>query len=162
MNGRYQSVSRCDGVQKKALNLDIYRTPFLFKLPDNKERYRTFLGAILSVLTIIAVLAYGGYKFLVLFDYADYKVQAAVSENFYDLMDSFESPKGFNIAAGVTRYDSTAEVVEDPDYGTVKFYLKSYGLGEPGIAFDELPTRMCEPASDFNDVDGSNPSASFF
>ena len=157
-----QRMSGCDRIQKKTVALDLYRTPFLFLLPDSAEQYRTFLGAILSVLTLIALLVYGSYKFLVLLDLTDYKVQTAISETYYDFMEGLPSTQGFNVAAAITTYDGSSEVVEDPDYGEVKFYIKSFGLGEPGVIFDELPVRICDPATDFNYADDNNPGATFY
>ena len=44
------------------LGLDIYRMPFRLLLPDDNGMYRTFLGTVLSVLTLIMVITYGGFK----------------------------------------------------------------------------------------------------
>ena len=60
---------------------------------------------------------------------------------------------GFKVAAGVTTYNGNSGLIEDPEIGTVKFYLKYYGhpeLGE-GFGFHELKSDYCDPDKDFND-----------
>ena len=52
----------CIAIQTKALSLDIYRQPFLFFMPDEKPMYRTLLGAVLSLVTILVMLAMGIVK----------------------------------------------------------------------------------------------------
>ena len=45
---------------------------------------------------------------------------------------------------GITAYDSNAEPIEDPSYGVLKPYYKSWGIKEGGgVDFEELPIRNC-------------------
>ena len=69
----------------------------------------------------------------------------AVQENFFDLEDSFGEKDGFRVAAAITSYDSSPDVVEDPDYGTLKFMMKSFGYDRPGVNFDDLASELCGP-----------------
>ena len=49
------------------------------------------------------------------------------------------------IAFALTAYDNEREPIEDPSFGTIKAYYKTWGLDESvqGIAFEEVPTTMC-------------------
>lgn len=57
------------------LNFDLYREPFNLVLPDGKTQYRTLLGSILSIITIVVVMSYGSIKMASMVNYSDYKVQ---------------------------------------------------------------------------------------
>ena len=55
-----------------------------------------------------------------------------------------KSSQNFQIAFALTNYDSNPDPIEDPDYGVVKAYLKSWGnTGDSGVNFIELSTRFC-------------------
>ena len=64
----------CDRYYKRALTLDIYRTPFKFLFFDGNENYRTFLGTILSLLTVITILSYGLVKVIQVFSAEEFEV----------------------------------------------------------------------------------------
>ena len=53
---------KCDYVQGKALHLDLYKRPFTFNLPDGASMYRTFIGSVLSIATIILITCYAYLK----------------------------------------------------------------------------------------------------
>ena len=53
------------------------------------------------------------------------------------------------MAAAIVNFDDLSISNEDPEIGTVKFYLKKWGdQSQQGITFEEIPSRSCE-ASDF-------------
>ena len=52
-------IERC---QKATLKFDLYKQPFRLLLPDEKDEYRTFVGAMLTIVTVITVVVYGGLK----------------------------------------------------------------------------------------------------
>ena len=80
-------------------------------------------------------------------------------ENFFDVEDRISSVEGFAIASAVTKYDGSSEVVEQPEMGTIQFYLKKWGdvddSGKEEFRFERLPTKQCK-TDDFNDVEGKN------
>ena len=114
----------CDSLQEKALFIDLYRRPFLFLLPDKVPSYRTLLGSVLTVFTVLLISGYAFYKFIRLEALKDYKINNATHEQFYDSSFSFSQIDGFQIAAAVTRYNSDVSDIEDPEIGVVKIYLK--------------------------------------
>ena len=58
-------------------------------MPDHRDRYRTILGAFLSILTFTLILAYGAYKMSDLIEYKDFKLLKFEKENFYDMRAPF-------------------------------------------------------------------------
>ena len=128
-------------------------------MPDHRDRYRTLLGSFLSIITLILVLAYGGYKFTDLMEYNDYRLMKVEQENFYDMRDPFGSPDGFMLALGVTDYTSNKEPVEDPEIGIMKLIKKTWDAtdldGGGALSFAEIPTRTCT-AEDFFDKSKSS------
>ena len=66
-------------------------------------------------------------------------------DSFFTTDDEFSYDKGFMIAFGITAYDDNREHIEDPTYGTIKAYYKTWGLNEQKqtVDFVELPTSMC-------------------
>ena len=59
-----ESLGACDSMQKKALFIDLYRRPFLFMMPDKVPSYRTLLGSMLSIFTLVLILSYATFKFV--------------------------------------------------------------------------------------------------
>ena len=47
---------------RRALTLDIYKQPMKLQMPDQRDAYRTIVGAVFSCLTVLVVLAYSGLK----------------------------------------------------------------------------------------------------
>ena len=65
------------------------------------------------------------------------------------MKNTFGFENGYSIAAGITAWDDGTGVTEDPSYGQVKIYLKSWGqLSRYDELFHELETRACT-ADDF-------------
>lgn len=163
-NDPYGKLSRYERMQEKTLQLDMYRKPFLFLLPDHNEQYRTFLGSILSLITFLIMGFYSVYKIMTLFAITDYRIMKATSENYFDVLPGFSERDGFSIAAAVTAYDGSPEPIEDPEIGTLKIYLKYWGHPQFGedFGFKELKTELCDPARDFNNLEGTVSTAPFY
>ena len=117
-------MSFCDRVQQHALIFDFYRRPFNFILPDNSSTYRSLLGSMLSIITIISLLTYATVKLVQLSLMEDFKINMIEKENSYGSDFTFTQEEGFNVAVAVTAYDSNPESIEDPSIGQLKFYLK--------------------------------------
>ena len=60
--------------KRAILNLDIHKRPFTMLIPGGEEHYKTFLGSIVSVITILIMLFYGTFNFLKLVNREDYNV----------------------------------------------------------------------------------------
>ena len=70
-----QHIEKLDGCElgcTSILAIDLYHKPFRFLMPDHRESYRTFLGALLSVFTVMIILGYGTYKLSNMVSYDGY------------------------------------------------------------------------------------------
>ena len=105
------------------LALDLYRQPFHLQLPDGQNEYRTRLGAVLSILTIVLLLAYGIYKTVSLIGLS-YEIMLTTLDYEYGYEDGLSQANGFCIAAGVSSYDGKDFSIEDETIGEVVIYMK--------------------------------------
>ena len=67
----------------------MYPQPLRLILPDGSDTYKSFLGSMLSLLTIITLAFYSIFKLSVLISYSDYKIQVSDLENYYVAENSF-------------------------------------------------------------------------
>ena len=63
-NYRQSGGSARTSVLNQLLRFDMYRQPFLFLMPDHEPSYRSCVGTVLSILTLILVTSYSTYKFI--------------------------------------------------------------------------------------------------
>ena len=158
-----QQLSGCERLQQTVLSVDMYKQPFQFILPDGRSKYRSFVGAVLSIITLLTVLTYFVYKLNVIINFNDFDVQISDFEQYYDTDDVFSHENGLMIAGGFVNYDGKKQRVEDPSIATIKFYQKSFNSTDPtmdGVKFKEIKTRFCE-LDDF-DQDGKNEKSKFY
>ena len=143
--------------------LDVYRQNFGLLLPDGYHQYRSFIGAILSVMTLVTITLYATFQVEQLINLENYKVQLHTLENEYATNATFGAANGFAVAAAVTSFDGSSVDITDPEIGEIKFYLKHWDVEKPenSVYFEELENRICTE-QDFNDVDDSNSDVSNF
>ena len=150
----FANLNGFEKCQKGTLKLDLYKQPFRLLLPDEKDEYRTFAGALLTVITVIIVLVYAGFKLQTLLDYKDYKVQQKVFDDYYNVEIPLTPDDGLMIAAAVTRFEQVP-----PDIGALNFYRKQYSPNTD-LNITRLESRPCT-RDDFN-VNGDNPDSKYF
>ena len=79
--------------------------------------------------------------------FAEPQIMVSVRDSFLDTDFEFTTDDGLMLAFGITAYDDNQEPIEDPSYGTLKAYYKSWGIkGTSGVDFEELPSEMCSRA----------------
>ena len=160
-----QVFGRADRCQQGMLRLDLYKQPFRLLLPDGKNEYRTFVGATLSLFTVVIVLIYGSFKIQQLVDLEDYKVQLRQEDDAFGETEKFGFDEGFVVAAGILsafEWEDESTPVEEvpPEIGAFGFYIKHFSQ-EAGLHWTKVPTRPCT-AKDFDfDPDESNPDSLF-
>ena len=49
---------------------------------------------------------------------------------YFDTDHEFNSDKGLQFAFGITAYDDNRNPIEEPEYGTLKPYYKSWGIND--------------------------------
>lgn len=85
----------------------------------------------LSLLTIVAIITFAGFKMSALVNFDEYKVQLRLLSNYYNETEALGKANGFMIAASLTSYDGSADVNEDPTIGSLIFRWKRWNLLEP-------------------------------
>ena len=102
-----------------------------------ETEYRTFAGAILTILSIFGVIVYAGMKLDILFNFDDYKVQKRVSQYFYAEDEPFTADQDFMVAA-IMIDGATDQHVEIPaNIGSLKFYRKQWADNVP-LSFEKI------------------------
>ena len=99
----------------------MYKQPFRLLLPDEKDEYRTFAGAILTICSIFVVMIYAGFKISTLLSYSEYKVQIRTFQDHYSDLEKFGAADGLAVAAGM-KLDPGDRI--PPSYGEIKFYRR--------------------------------------
>ena len=99
-----QSKSSCSRVKDKALIVDMYGNSFSFMLPGGQKKYKSLVGSILTVLTVLGVILYTVYKTAFVFDDSANNVTKTFSYGHYnELPDStFSTANGLKIAIGIS------------------------------------------------------------
>ena len=146
------------------LGFDLYKQPFRLLLPDGKNEYRTFVGATLSLFTIVIVLIYGSFKIQQLVDLEDYKVQLREEDDAFKDNEKFGFDDGFAVAAGIVSaddYEGDTKVKDvPPEIGAFGFYIKHFNQ-EDGLFWTKVPSRYCTEKDFDTDPENPNPDSIF-
>ena len=110
-----QKETACNKFKTKSLSLDLYRRPFYFLMPDHRETYNTWMGSVLSLLTIVIVFTYAAYQMIILVSLDQYNVETTFQENFFSANSTLDQP--FKVAAALTGWDGSQEPMDEPEYG---------------------------------------------
>ena len=80
-----------------------------------------------------------------LVDYGDNIIMMSLRDNYFSTNFEMTSDEGLMLAFGITTYDDEDyEQVDEPDYGELKAYYKTWGLKDAqGVEFTEIPTTQC-------------------
>ena len=130
------------------MRIDLFAQPFRFLLPDREDKYRSCLGAVLSLITLVLLIGYALYKIQELTVNQEYSIQIHDKKLYYDAADAFTfEDNGFVMAAAITAYDGSPDDITDPEVSEVKFYRKTFD--KDSIEFTELPTVPCKDITSF-------------
>ena len=113
---------------------------------------------------MLVIGAYLSYRITVLVMLEEYQILHSTQEAHFDDLKGFAHDDGFKVAAGVINYDGSEVPIEDPEIGTLKFYIKHFTNAdfEGNLGFHVLESDYCDPAKDFNDAEGSRPESGFY
>ena len=89
------------------------------------------------------VLVYGSFKFRQLINTEEYNVTESNQFDYFDEWSEFGHANKFGLAAGLIAWDRDGKILEDPTFGILKFYRKSWTIDSIGEPFVELPTHYC-------------------
>ena len=80
-------------------------------------------------------------QFIKLIEFGDNTIMVSERDNFFDSDFAFTTDDGLMLAFGLTDYDDNYEMIDEPDYGELKAYYKTWGLeGDGFVEFKEIPT----------------------
>ena len=134
------------------------------RLPDETNKFRTLIGATLSLLTLLVLLLFASYKLISLISLDEYKVQVRDMDDYYSSTANFTSKDGLAIAAAVLNLSTDQPQTIDPSIGELKIYLKTWGTGadsDVNVRFSEVETKTCEEG-DLNNVEDAYPESGFY
>ena len=81
-------------------------------------------------------------QFLKLIDFGENTTMVSLRDNFFPTDFEATGDDGLMLAFGITTYDEDYDLVDEPDYGELKAYYKTWGLKDaPGVEFTEIPTK---------------------
>ena len=90
----------CD-LNRALLNQDKFGQAFTMRIDDGRDKLPSKLGAICSLLLVIILITYAGYKISVLEGKRSIDIVQAVIENHFDDTHVFSNQQGLNIAVAV-------------------------------------------------------------
>ena len=153
--------SRCSKTKQKVYVNDSFATPYKFMLPDGKERMTTGKGCFLTVLLFVFLLFYGTMQLVKLLIFDETDVMVSSRDSFFKADEVFS--RNLMYAFGITDYDANDQPIEDPTYGLLLPFYKSWGLteGDQVIDFEPLPTRDCTVA-ELHIHNETDPNSQFY
>ena len=125
------------------LKFDAFAEPFNFMIPQQKGKaFRSYKGCIITVVLMVTLIFYGAMQSIKLFTFDEADVMVSTRDAYFD--QEYIYSQGLMYSFGISNYDTNYEPIEDPSYGVLKPYYKSWGIKEEGtVDFEEIPTREC-------------------
>ena len=146
------------------LILDLFRRPFNFLLPDDQSKYRTFLGGILSIVTFVILLSYGGYNLALHYNRSEFTINQTRQSYYFDLDENFSNSDGLAIAGAILGYDSNGmeDYYVDPEIGQLKFILKSWDITNADVSknylqFNPIKAKPCAHPETISNIQNFYP-----
>ena len=131
-------------MKKKLRKLDWFEDEFVFRLPDGKKSKKSWEGFVITMLAISVVIIYAGMQFIRLMQFGEPSIMVHERVSYFDDDFEFSADKGFMIAYALTAYDDNTESIEDPRYGQLKGYFRTWGLDDKReTTFTPLPFDFC-------------------
>ena len=97
-------------------------------MPDGKQAKRTLPGFLGTLLAIVILIFYAGRQYQRLVGFEEPQTMFSVLDSYYTTDHEFTTDDGLMIAFGLSAYDNNPEPIDDPTYGTLKAYYKSWGI----------------------------------
>ena len=115
-----EKAKKCNNCIQKLLAHDQFSQSFKLLIDEGREGLPSKSGALCSILLLILMLIYTGYKISILEGKKDIDIVQAVKENHFDNSHVFGAENGLNLAAAVVDlYDRSQPELIDPSYGRV-------------------------------------------
>lgn len=96
-------------------------------------------------ITVIAI--YGIMQYMRLIKHQEPDIMVSVMDSHFESDHTFKDTDGLMLAFAITAFDENQESIEDPQYGRLKAYYKTWGLDDSaGVTFTEIPSSYCTRA----------------
>ena len=132
----------------KVQEFDAFAHAFRFRLPNGEKEYRSWKGVCFTVILIIILAFYGVMQSIKLFERDETDVMQSSRDAHFDT--DFVYSENLWYAFGITAYDDVREPIDDPSYGELKAFTKTWGGIEGddvyGVNYRELAVRNCTEA----------------
>ena len=117
------------------------------KLDGSKGRFKSYIGAILTLFSAFLLIGYILAKGQVWFGMIDIDVMSAKQVSYFESGETFSAAEDrFFVAAALTEYNNDPEPIEDPSYGKFVFEHFRWGNsedGDIGSGRQPIETRPC-------------------
>ena len=133
-----------NSVGARIVECDRFSHGFRFQLPSGKGTHHTAMGCLMTVCLAFVMISYGALKATELITYDETDVMVSQRDAYFN--ESFVYSENLWYAFGLSAYDDNLEPIEDPSYGVLRPYYKTWGLGLDETSFTEIPTRPCTKA----------------
>ena len=132
---------------------DMFTEPIQFTFDGGKTEYKTFTGAISTIIYLSCILAYALHKLIKMSTFVDANVTSSVLPDHFN--DEFYYDAGFDtFAFGITEFLNSEPLNED--FGSITVKYEQWDADED--IFIDLKTRPCT-FSDFGLNSNSTASA---
>ena len=139
----------------KVSSLDLYGKGFAMTFDGGSKIVRSKLGVLLSILTISFFVIFAVIKYEIMIDYADTNIMFSTLRQHHDVTAVESDRLGFNVAFGLSNFDNSTGLLEDPDYGTLRAVERSWGIdGIFQVQEKVLPHRRCTLEDFYMNEDG--------
>ena len=131
-------------MMESLLSLDAFPQSFFFQLPNKRDSLPSRTGLIFTILLSMILGVYSWFELLNLKE----KGQTRISS--HDIISSVPAEKvfdldklgnGLEIAFGLTAFDKDPEMINEPDYATVKAFHKTWTTNS--FDMEKIQTRPC-------------------
>ena len=107
--------------------MDLFGENFTMKLDEGRDKYYSFMGALLSFIFLVILTVFIFSKFQAWKEKQDVDVMGATIEDAFHFTDKFSAEDGLFVAAALTGFNSDTEILEDPKYGKLKVIHFGWG-----------------------------------
>ena len=101
----------------------------------------------MTVILLIAIAFYATLQSIKLLTFDETDVMVSWRDAYFDY--NYTYSRGLAYAFALTAYDGNSEPIEDPSFGVLRPYYRSWGLKDLdhiGVELDSIPERACSKA----------------
>ena len=102
-------------------------------IDEGRDALPSKIGALCSLLLLVVMVTYTGYKIYILEGRKSIDIISAVKENYFNNENKFGAQQGLNVAVAVfNEFEESTQELIDPTYGKIRFSKFSWSKNEDG------------------------------